>query len=998
MNNSSYKKVLKSMPVGYALHQIIQDRDGLPVDYEFIDVNSAFEAATGLEASHVIGRRVTEVIPAIREDRFDWIATYGDVALNETVLNLEHFSEALGRWYRINAYSPERGYFVTLFSDITIEKEEFKVSSESEKKLKSYIDAAPLGIIAITADGRFLEVNAQACAISGYTPEELIKIKPQRLVAAQSRILALMFFNELIGASQADCQLQIKTKVGELRWLSIHAHAQSDNRFLLYCQDITSHKELEDDLIKSELLYRTFINASNNIIYLKDDHLRYMIVNNALLDACGLESSEIIGRKDSEVALDFHADETDMAAITSRNSSVTEFSHDGTIYEAVKFPVPIGNLKTGVGAYIRDITEEKKQEEKLKRTMARHRILASALMMTFQTGQEQLEYALGEALTLTGSQHGYIFTYDEDRRELTLNCWTKGVLSACMIPDMKHVYALDQTGIWGEAIRHRSPTIFNNFDKPHPLKRGYPEGHIALKNYLSVPIIVNDKIVAAVGLANKASDYDEVDVSELTMLMTGVWTAVEKKNVQKRMENLFEQTQAMFNEHDAIMLLLSPVSGQIIDANPAAVSFYGYSKDDLLSLTIDDINDGREHFEPASDPERRRFYSTSHRLKNGHKRVVDVYSCPITHNNDQVVFSIIFDVTEREKAFAEIKYLSFHDHLTGLYNRRYFDSVLCQMNDEQYMPLTIVMADVNGLKLINDSFGHIQGDELLRSAAAIIKEGCRKEDISARIGGDEFVIILPNTDNTEAGKIVRRIKKLQSKVKIKQLDLSLSFGYAVKHTAAADMDLVVSEAENKMYKNKMHESASTRNKTVSIIMKTLYEKCSGEVGHSSRVSKISEAIAAEMNFDAEQLTQISVAGLLHDIGKIGIDDGILTKRGVFTKAEREEIQKHSESGWRILCNSDEHAGIADYILYHHEYIDGKGYPRGIRGDAIPLVSKIIAVADAYDAMTSDRPYRTRMTKEEAIEELIHNSSTQFDKEVVTVFIENVLNSGRYNDI
>ena len=182
-----------------------------------------------------------------------------------------------------------------------------------------------------------------------------------------------------------------------------------------------------------------------------------------------------------------------------------------------------------------------------------------------------------------------------------------------------------------------------------------------------------------------------------------------------------------------------------------------------------------------------------------------------------------------------------------------------------------------------------------------------------RIGGDEFVIILPNTDESETRKIVRRIRKLQSQVKIRQLSLSMSFGCAVKHEAESDIDLIVSDAENKMYKNKLHESASTRSKTVSVIMKTLYDKCSGEYEHARRVGKIGAAVAKELGLSEEQIRQVETVGFLHDIGKIGIDDSILNKPGQFSKSDREEIKKHSESGWRILSNSDEHAGLADAV-------------------------------------------------------------------------------------
>ncbi len=997
MDNLFYKESIMNMPVGYGLHKIILDTNGRPCDYEYVEVNKKFEEITRLIGTDIIGKRVLEVAPDIISDTFDWIGAYGDVATNGTVLDTDQYSEILCKWLRVNAFSPENGYFITLFSDVTKEKNEYGIAYETEKKLKNYLDFAPLGIVVINESGKLLEVNPEACRLSGYGETALMALNIQKLIARSSRIIALMFFKDLLSSGEAECQMQIKTKSDELLWMQLNARTQSEGRYTLYCQDITSYKELEDDLVKSELLYRTYINASDDIIYLKDEDLRYVIVNNALMDQFESESSDIIGRTDDEALPEDFADQTrqsDCEAITTKTSIVSEMMIDGKTYEAVKFPVPIGNRKTGVGALIRDISEEKRKEEILKRTMERHRILANALLMTFQTSQEQLEYALQEALTLTGSQYGYIFLYDDTRREMTLNCWTKSVLDDCKVPSIQNIYELDKAGLWGDVIRNRKPLILNDYSKPNKLKKGFPGGHIDIKNYMSIPVVLNDKVVAAVGLANKHTDYDDFDVYELSMLMNGVWVAVEKKNVQNRMENLLEQTQAMFNEHDAVMLLIKPETGHIIDANPAAVSFYGYTKEELLGLKIDDINllqsdeEKELHFQVYD--KKQKYFSFPHRLKNGEKRIVDVYSCPITYNNEKVLFSIIFDVTEREEAFDEIKYLSFHDHLTGLYNRRYFDNVLKLMNDERFMPLTIVMADVNGLKLVNDSFGHSEGDELLIKASEIIAEGCRKDDISARIGGDEFVIILPNTDNNEAGKIVRRIKKLQSKIRIRQLDLSLSFGYAVKHNVSSDIELTVSEAENKMYKNKTHESASSRNKTVNIILKTLYEKCIGELDHSNRVSRTAAAIAVGMGLDAEQVNQISIAGLLHDIGKIGVDDSILNKPGIFSKADREEIEKHAESGWRILNNSDEYSNLADYILYHHESIDGKGYPRGIKGDTIPLVSKIITVSDAYDAMTNERPYRKAMSREEAIDELKMHAGTQFDPDIVAVFIDKVL--------
>lgn len=997
MNNSFYKDMMLSMPLGYGLHKIILDDDGNPCDYEFIEINSKFEEATGLLAAEIIGKRVTEVLPGITEGDFDWIAAYGNVALNGTVLQFEQYAQPLCQWYHINAYSPDTGFFITLFDDITKEKEEYLAAAKGEEKLKKYLESAPLGIVVSSKCGSLKEVSSETSRILGYSEEELFTIDINSIIAAGSRSVSMTLHDELVSNGQAECQLQIKPKKGRLRWLSVTARTLSSDSYIFYCRDITPYRSLEASLDESELLYRTFIDASSDLIYLKDDRLRYRIVNDAFINHTGRPSSEIIGRRDEDFQTEQFAklaESSDRETLQNNSSTLSELEIDGVVFQAVKFPVPFGNNRKGVGAFIHDITEERRQEKIHERSMQRHRILANALLMNFETNGEQMGYALEEFLKLTGSQYGYIFEYNDDNRELIFKCWTAGAVNDCAIPDLQKTHALDESGLWGEAVRSRRPVIINDYESESAPKTNCPVGHIKLRNFMAIPVILNDKIVATVGLANKDTDYDDVDVDELVMLMTGIWTAVEKKVVQKKMEDLLIQTQAMFSEHDAPMLLIQPKAGQIIDANPAAVAFYGYTLEELLNLKMEDIstliNDDEKARHRRVYDKKERAFSCPHRLKSGKIRIVDIYSCPITYKNEEILFSIIFDVTEREEAFDEIKYLSFHDHLTGLYNRRYFDNVLKLMNDERFLPLTIVIADVNGLKLINDSFGHAEGDNLLLKAAQIISDGCRKNDVSARIGGDEFAIILPNTNRNSADIVVQRIKNLQSNIWVKNLNLSMAFGYAVKEDVISDIGLVVSEAENKMYRNKMLESTNAKSRTIDVILKSLNEKCNGELDHANRVSQIAQAIAAEMNLGTDSVSRIGVAGLLHDIGKIGVDDDVLTKSGIYTPSDRLEIEKHSASGWRILNSSDEYANLADCILSHHENIDGKGYPSGLSGDSIPLEARIIAVSDAYDAMTRDRPYRKAIGKQAAIDELRKFSGTQFDSTVVSTFIDKLL--------
>ncbi len=347
------------------------------------------------------------------------------------------------------------------------------------------------------------------------------------------------------------------------------------------------------------------------------------------------------------------------------------------------------------------------------------------------------------------------------------------------------------------------------------------------------------------------------------------------------------------------------------------------------------------------------------------------------------------DVTLERKNQNKIKVLSFHDQLTGLYNRRFYEEELTRLDTKRNLPLTIVMGDVNGLKLINDSFGHIVGDELLKKVADLIKLGCRTEDIVARLGGDEFVIILPKTDNLEAEQIIKRINNLSLKEKIGSIDISISFGYETKYSTEEKIEEIFKKAEDHMYKKKLFESPSMRGKTISAIIKTLHEKNKREEQHSHRVSALCKSMGEALKLTEYQIQELKSIGLLHDIGKIAIDENILNKPGKLTKGEWDEIKRHPEIGYRILNTVNDMSDMARCVLHHHERWDGKGYPKGLKGEEIPFISRIIAIVDAYDAMTSERSYRSALTEEVAIEELRKNAGVQFDTQLVNAFIKEV---------
>ncbi len=351
---------------------------------------------------------------------------------------------------------------------------------------------------------------------------------------------------------------------------------------------------------------------------------------------------------------------------------------------------------------------------------------------------------------------------------------------------------------------------------------------------------------------------------------------------------------------------------------------------------------------------------------------------------EEEVLAIVRNTTEQKENQLLIERLSFHDQLTKLYNRRYFDEELKRLDVPDSLPLTISMLDVNGLKLTNDAFGHLVGDELLKCVAQLLKKHCRAGDTVARIGGDEFILLLPKTTHQEAERIVQRIYNAASQEKISNIQISVSIGWETRTSMKQPVRDIFVHAEDHMYRKKLTESQSMRNQTIQAIMNTLNEKNEREKTHSVEVSRICRDIGEAMKLDIQLLSEIEAAGLLHDIGKISVREEVLNKPCKLTTKEYEEVKRHAESGYQILKSVDAYSSMAEVILSHHERWDGGGYPRGLKREEIPFVARIISVADAYQAMVSDRPYRKGVSRDEALLELVANAGTQFDPKIVKI--------------
>lgn len=512
-----------------------------------------------------------------------------------------------------------------------------------------------------------------------------------------------------------------------------------------------------------------------------------------------------------------------------------------------------------------------------------------------------------------------------------------------------------------------------------------------------VDIVRNDEIGLISGTFNKLADKMQFLINNL------------ETTVQDRSEELHKANSELEEKRDQLRLLLDSAAEAIYGVdenenctfcNSSCITMLGYTDQaELLGKNMHfQIHHSRSDGTPIPIEECKIFraLSTGRGVQiddevfwksDGTFFDVEYSSYPQIRNGEVIGAVVTFsDIRSRKENEAKIQYVLSHDILTGLQNRRGFEDNRSIIDIPANLPLSVIFADTNGLKMTNDIFGHSAGDELIKKSAEILKRSCREDNLIARVGGDEFILLLPKTDKADAMKVLALIRTEFSASRVAAVKCSASLGLDTKISPNQSLDEIIANAENLMYKNKTINRKTINKGMIDTLVETLFSRSSNAKTHSIAVSGLCSEMGYALHLSETEINKLGRIGYLHDIGKIVLDESIITKNSL-TIEELEKIQQHPMVGYRILNLFDDTLDLAEYVYSHHERWDGTGYPQGLKNGNIPLISRIVSIAETYDYVLNrgELPLEERI--QEALEVITEGAGTQFDPELAAFFVQ-----------
>jgi diguanylate cyclase (GGDEF)-like protein/PAS domain S-box-containing protein len=727
----------------------------------------------------------------------------------------------------------------------------------------------------------------------------------------------------------------------------------------------SDHNQDKMTSIKSDNMEALQIIIDNLPFYTwyKDMDGRYLAVNNSFAEYTGMSKEQILGKTDYDLYPEVEAkiyQASDQAVIKDQSQEFFESIVNGKWKEEYKRPVydKKGNI-IGTTGFSRDISVRKSVENELKESERSKAVLLSNLP--------------GVA---------YRCLNDKD--------WTMTFLSdGCF----------ELTGYFPEELLGNKLISYNELISPETREHIYDKWTADIEaNKKSSD---EYKIITRSGEAKWVWDLS-VGVldkeGKLTESEGFILDITEIKKAEEALNESEDRFRTVFEEAPLGIGIFDTNTGMVYQLNKKFGEIVGRSVQELLTLDWkayshpDEIQENLDKHALLKEKKINSFSMNKRYFKpDGSTVWVNMTVVPFKAETiKDMHICMIEDITEGKRWEQEITYLSYHDILTGLYNRTFFEEEQKRFNLSRKLPISVIMGDVNGLKLINDSFGHSEGDVLLKEMAKILKSCCRGEDIIARVGGDEFVILLSQTDAKGAEELCKRIhkacKNYEKNNMRKTFYLSISLGHATKVQDDQTIEELLREAESMLYKKKNPERKKVRNAIIQAVKNELIMKCFESKSHFDRLLTLTEQLGENLSFSPNRLKELQLLGELHDIGKLTLRTTIQT--GDISKLSQDEIveyKRHTETGYRIALAVPEIKNIAEEILYHHEHWNGTGYPKGLKGEEIPLLSRVICVIDAYDEFIK----RVKAKGEKAFisprDYIIANSGTLFDPKIAKVF-------------
>ena len=848
-----------------------------------------------------------------------------------------------------------------------------KERKDSETALKEAQQIAHVGSFTFDVKTRTLTCSDEARRILDLDDNRIVSnFEPiVRMIHIDDREPVRALMNATIaesGENSLQCRILRGGEPERILQIMVHSEKQKDSGQIYLVgilQDITERMQAENAARENEAIYKALINSSYDLVYLKDSSLRYIAVNTNMQRYYGIPEENLIGRTISEIKPDKGAQRWELrdrsVLISGKPIYIDESDGDRT-FETIIFPVDLSEHKRGVGGISRDITQRRMAEAEIEH----------------ERDRAQTYFDVASVIFIVFDEHGVVSLINH---------------AGCEIIDLPKDAIIGQNWIKRFVPEPDRAKIFELF------------AHMQEEPSDTLIMHEND-IICASGEIRRIEWRNSViknpDGSFGGILSAGVDITELRRTIGALRESERSKSVLLSNLPGMAYRCAIDKNWTMQFVSSGCFQLTGYLPEELVNnatIAFNDIicEEYRESFlienpEQFTGHANNRYEYEISTASGERKWVLDINQGVFDDNNTIIALEgIIIDITQSKLQFLQIQYLSNHDQLTGLHNRQYYDSIKKSLNAEKRFPFSIVLADINGLKLINDAFGYSAGDKMIQSTGFLLKSCLQQNDVLARIGGDEFAILMPNTDAHACSLRTKKIKNVfveyNDSIKDRTLVISLSIGQSTKENESIDFASVEKEAEGNMARRKLLDQKSHHNAVLTSMMATLFERSFETEEHAERIGEICAIIAERLGLSHEEIDKLRLFAILHDIGKIGISDQILNKPAKLTEEEMAVMRTHPEIGYRIAMASPDFASIADLILTHQERWDGNGYPNHIAGESIPLLSRILAVADAYDAMTKDRVYRKALTRETAIEEIRKNAGTQFDPKIANIFLE-----------